>query len=160
KNLLEKTIDQMSDEDIFRSPDNHDNSIAVIFKHLSGNLKSRFTDFLTTDGEKEWRNRESEFDIENATRIQLMEMWQRSWAILKEAVFNLSEQDMHKKVTIRGVEFTVEQALARSLAHFSYHVGQIVYLGKHFAGRSWQYLSIPPGGSNAYNQNPTKEKGV
>jgi len=159
KNLLEKAVEQVSDEDFFKQFGAQDNSIAIIVKHISGNLLSRFTDFLTTDGEKEWRNRESEFQVSEITKAELMEMWKRAWQVLEEAVFSLNPEDMKKMVTIRGVAFTVEEALARSLAHFSYHVGQITYLAKHFAGDNWKYLSIPPGGSSAYNQNPSREKG-
>ena len=159
KGLLENAIEQVSEEDFFKQFGEHDNSIAVIVKHLSGNLLSRFTDFLTTDGEKEWRDRESEFHVNQLTRAELMETWNRAWAVLEEAVFSLGPEDMHKIVTIRGVQFTVEEALARSICHFSYHVGQIIYLAKHFTGQNWQYLTIPPGKSDEYNKNPTKEKG-
>ncbi len=160
KNLLEKSIAQVSEEDFFKYFGEHDNSIAVIVKHLSGNFLSRFTDFLTTDGEKEWRDRESEFNVNETSKTKLMEKWSRAWQVLEDTVFPLGPEDMQKTVTIRGVSFTVEEALARSLAHFSYHVGQITYLAKHFAEKNWDYLSIPPGGSHAYNQNPTREKGT
>lgn len=158
KYFLEGALKQVSDEDLFKKIDEYDNSIAVIFKHISGNLISRFTDFLTTDGEKEWRNRESEFTVEALTRTDLLKLWQKAWNILEESVFSLEAEDMHKTVTIRGVEFSVEEALARSLSHFSYHTGQIIFLAKHFAGKNWNYLSIPPGGSEKYNANPDKEK--
>ncbi|RMD89514.1 MAG: DUF1572 domain-containing protein [Calditrichaeota bacterium] len=160
KNLLEKALEQISDEDFFKQPDEHSNSIAIILKHISGNLLSRFTDFLTTDGEKEWRHRDSEFQVHETTKEELMEMWERAWQVLEHSVFSLGPEDMNKIVKIRGVQFTVEEALARSLSHFSYHVGQIIYLAKYFAGKNWQYLSIPPGQSETYNRNPTKEKGV
>ncbi len=160
KGLLENAVAQVSDEDFFRQIGETSNSIAIIVKHLAGNLLSRFTDFLTTDGEKEWRQREAEFDASGASRAELMDLWQRAWKVLENNVFSLSPEDMSRTVTIRGVAFTVEEALARSLAHFSYHVGQIVYLAKHFAGDRWQYLTIPPGKSTEYNQNPTMEKGT
>jgi Protein of unknown function (DUF1572) len=157
--LLEKTVRQISDDDFFRIVANNSNSIAIIIKHLSGNLLSRFTDFLTSDGEKEWRNRDAEFEGDNISRPRLMDMWRQAWQVLEKAVFDLSDPDMKKTVTIRGVEFTVAEALARSLAHFSYHTGQIVFMGKIFQGKNWQYLSIAPGQSKAYNNNPIREKG-
>jgi len=160
KDLIENSVKQVSEEDFFKQPDKHDNSIAVIVKHLSGNLKSRFTDFLTTDGEKEWRDRDTEFDADKITKADLMLKWYEAWDVLEKAVFSLSPKDMKKTVIIRGVQFTVEEALARSLSHFSYHVGQITYLAKHFAGENWKYLSIPPGESSNYNKNPSKEKGI
>lgn len=158
KNLLENALEQVSDEDIFKRIDEHDNSIAVLLNHLSGNFLSRFTDFLTSDGEKIWRDRESEFDVSKTTRAELVETWNKAWRVLESSVFSLRPEDMEKTVTIRGVQFTVEEALVRSLSHFSFHVGQIVYLAKHFAGKNWRYLSIPPGGSAEYNKNPTRER--
>ena len=160
KSLLEKTIAQISDEEFFKIVGDEGNSVAVILKHLSGNLTSRFTDFLDSDGEKPWRNRDMEFDVSSMSKTRLMEDWNKAWSVLEEAVFNLNADDMNRIVTIRAVEFTVEEALARSLAHFAYHVGQIVFMGKLFKGSKWQYLSIAPGKSNDYNRNPTKEKGI
>jgi len=159
KSLLESAVEQVQEEDFFKRVGEPGNSIAVIIKHLSGNFASRFTDFLTTDGEKEWRNRDSEFQVDKATKTDLMATWSKSWTMLEKAVFSLNRKDMNKTVTIRGVPFTVEEALARSLAHFSYHVGQIVFLAKYFTGKNWNYLSIPPGESGKYNKNPNKEKG-
>ncbi len=159
KSLMDGALGQVSDKNFFLSLNDQSNSIAIIIKHLTGNFLSRFTDFLTTDGEKEWRHREREFQMEEQDRQTIMKNWEHAWQVMQTAVFNLQPEDMHKTVTIRGVSFTVEEALARSLAHFSYHVGQIVYLAKYFAGETWEYLTIPPGGSEAYNQNPTKEKG-
>ena len=159
KSLLESSIEQVSEEDVFKKLGEQGNSIAVILKHISGNLLSRFTDFLTTDGEKEWRDRESEFHVGKTTKAELLEIWSNSWNVLEDSVFSLCPEDMNKIVTIRGAQFTVEEALARSLSHFSCHVGQIMYLGKHFAGKNWQYLTIRPGESSQYNKNPTKEKG-
>ncbi|GAB4340778.1 MAG: hypothetical protein Kow0037_26860 [Calditrichia bacterium] len=142
----------------FRQLSSVDNSIAVILKHISGNLISRFTDFLTSDGEKSWRDRESEFRVEEWTRFRLEEYWLQAWSMLEKEVSPLNDAEMSRSVTIRGVEFTVAKALLRSLAHFSFHVGQIVYLARHFRGKDWHYLTIPPGGSEAYNRNPDKEK--
>lgn len=158
--LLEKALDQVSEDDAFRRPDANENSIAIILKHLTGNLRSRFTDFLTTDGEKKWRNRDSEFVISGETLPTLRDEWNKSWQILKDAVAPLTQDDLGKTITIRGVEFRVDEALARSLAHFSYHVGEIVFLARHWQGEQWRYLSIPPGKSHEYNKNPTREKGA
>jgi len=153
------TVEQLDDKSFFKSVGDSSNSVALIIKHLNGNLLSRFSDFLTSDGEKEWRNRDSEFELENISRDKLMAEWDKAWQVLQDSVYNLSGQDMKRTVTIRGVSFTVEEALARSLAHLSYHVGQIVFLGKWFRGNQWHYLSIAPGQSSSYNKNPSREKG-
>ncbi len=160
KAMLESAVAQVDDAQFFESLGENGNAIAVIVKHLAGNLQSRFTDFLTTDGEKEWRDREGEFDVTGLSRDEIMTMWQEAWKVLETNVFDLSPEDMRKTVTIRGVAFSVEEALARSLAHLSYHVGQIIFMGKYLLGERWNYLTIPPGGSDAYNQNPAKEKGL
>ncbi len=157
--LLEKAVEQISEQDFFQQDEKQGNSIAILVNHLAGNFQSRFTDFLTTDGEKPWRNRDGEFEVTELTQAQIMERWTKAWQVLQNAVFSLNPKDMHKTITIRGVTFSVEEALLRSLAHFSYHVGQIVFLAKKFSGKNWHYLSIPPGASQSYNQNPTKEKG-
>ena len=159
KTLLENALKQLSDENFFNHLGPADNSVAVILKHLSGNFISRFTDFLNTDGEKTWRNRETEFKVEESSRNALEKQWQAAWKILKQNVFTLGHEDMQREVKIRGVRFTVHEALTRSLAHFSFHVGQVVFLAKHFAGPDWQYLTIPPGQSEQYNANPDLEKG-
>ncbi len=158
--MLENAVAQVDDRQFFENLGENGNSIAVIVKHLAGNLKSRFTDFLTTDGEKEWRDREGEFDVTGLSREEIMTLWREAWGVLEKNVFSLTPEDMQKTVTIRGVAFTVEEALARSMAHLSYHVGQIIFMGKYLLGERWNYLTIPPGGSAAYNQNPEKEKGV
>ena len=127
-------------------------------KHLAGNLKSRFTDFLSTDGEKPWRNRDTEFIVDHTNRDQLLKDFESAWAVLEANVFSLGEEEMGTIVKIRGVEFTAAEALARSLAHFSYHVGEIVVLAKHHLGEQWQNQSIPPGQSEQYNQHPVNER--
>lgn len=157
--VLASTLEQLSDDAIFHEIDGTNNSVATIVYHLSGNFRSRFTDFLTTDGEKPWRDRDSEFEIGNLSRAELSEKWSAAWSVLESSVRGLGPQDMERVVKIRGVELTVEEALARSLAHFAYHVGQVVLLAKHFQGAEWRYLSIAPGKSAEYNQNPTLEKG-
>ena len=158
KTYLDGALPQLSDDDFFKSIGPTSNSVAVIMKHLSGNFKSRFTDFLTTDGEKPWRNRESEFDVRGLSREDVMALWQEAWQILEENAFSLSSNDRDKLITVRGVELTVDDALCRSLAHFSSHVGEIIFVSKYFVGDNWTYLSIAPGQSDAYNKNPTRER--
>lgn len=133
------------------------NSVATIVWHISGNLQSRFTEFLTSDGEKPWRNRESEFERREVSPEELREKWERGWTVLQEALAGLSDADLSRKITIRGTELRVDEALLRSLTHTSYHVGQIVHVAKSIRGNEWKYLSIPPGGTAAYNRSPTYE---
>ena len=158
KDYLDGALPQLNDDDFFKSIGPTSNSVAVIMKHLSGNFKSRFTDFLTTDGEKPWRDRESEFDVTGLSREDIMTMWQEAWQILEQNAFSLKNEDGEKKVTVRGVELSVNDALCRSLAHFSSHVGEIIFVSKYFVGEDWIYLSVPPGQSDAYNKNPTRER--
>lgn len=157
--LAENTFRQLSDEDLFRPPPADGNSIAILARHIGGNFRSRFTDFLTSDGEKEWRNRESEFSPPGTTRAEMLTFWEAGWEALERALAELSDGDLKRDVTVRGVRLSVAEALHRSLAHMSYHVGQIVFHAKVLRGPSWEYLSIPPGGSDAYNRNPTRERG-
>ncbi|MEM7416884.1 MAG: DUF1572 family protein [Gemmatimonadota bacterium] len=133
-------------------------SIATIVWHVSGNLRSRFTDFLTSDGEKPWREREDEFSVRTVTQPEVEAKWEEGWDVLMDTLATLNDDDLVKTVKIRNLELTVAEALQRSLAHTSYHVGQIVFLGKMIAGDQWRYLSIPPGGTAAYNADPTLEK--
>lgn len=133
-------------------------SIATLVWHVSGNLASRFTDFLTTDGEKEWRERDDEFAVRTVPVSEVVERWDAGWAVLEAALAELNDEDLARTITIRGVELSVLQALQRSLAHASYHVGQITFIGKMLAGDGWTYLSIPPGGTSKYNSAPTMEK--
>ncbi len=154
RSLAEAAMAQLSEPELSTPGPNDGNSVAVIAWHVAGNLASRFTDFLTTDGEKPWRNREQEFASRSPTREELREHWDRGWAILFESLAGLSDDDLDRIVTIRRAEHKVYAALYRSLAHASYHVGQIVYLAKSRRGHEWQFLSIPPGGSDAYNENP------
>ncbi len=136
----------------------HASSIATIVWHVAGNLESRFTDFLTTDGEKPWRDRESEFEPRKASSAEVAAKWDRGWAILFDALRELADHDLASEVTIRRVPHRVDEALLRSLAHAAYHVGQIVYVAKSLRGADWEYLTIPPGQSDAYNANPVLEK--
>jgi hypothetical protein len=154
KALAEGAIRQLSDEEISSSAHPTDNSIAVICWHVSGNLRSRFTDFLTTDGEKPWRMREEEFQPRQVTRAELLEKWEQGWSVLLATLSGLTDAQLGEGVTIRGERLEVQEALHRSLAHVAYHVGQIVYLAKAARAADWSYLSIPPGGSGAPGVRP------
>lgn len=158
KALAEGAIGQLSDAELTADGPNGGNSIAVICWHLSGNFKSRFTDFLTSDGEKPWRNRESEFERRAITKAELLDNWHAGWTILLDAVGPLTDAQLHGTVMLRGQPFLVHEALLRSLAHVAYHTGQIVYIAKEIRGAEWRYLSIPPGQSDAYNQNPAMDR--
>jgi len=159
KILGERAITQTRDEELGRDGPAAGNSIAVIVWHIAGNLRSRFTDFLTSDGEKPWRNRDSEFDLRtNISRTELMTTWNEGWKILFGALEPLTDDDLLRNVSIRGETFPVYEALHRLITHTAYHVGQIVYLAKAFRGSEWNYLTIPPGKSEEYNRHPTHEK--
>ena len=158
KALAEGAIRQLSDAEVTgRGPD-ASNSIATICWHVSGNLQSRFTDFLTSDGEKPWRQREDEFLPRAVTRDALLSQWEAGWNALFSALAALTDEQLQSTVTIRQQSLTVLEALHRSLAHVAYHVGQIVYVAKAIRNHEWNYLSIPPGQSATYNQNPTLER--
>ena len=157
KSLAEAALAQVSDEQFFAEPGPGDNSLAVIVKHLGGNLASRWTDFLTSDGEKPSRDRDREFEIgPGDTREQLMKSWTHGWEALLNTLAALTEADLERTVTIRREPITVLQALNRGLIHNSYHTGQIVYVAKHHCGPAWRSLSIPRGGSAAFNQQPAR----
>lgn len=158
KKLAEDAMAQLDEASLAASGPNGGNSIATICWHMSGNLASRFTDFLAADGEKPWRRREEEFYARNVTRDELLAKWAQGWEVLFRALDGLSDADLGCTVTIRQQPLRVDEALHRSLAHTSYHVGQIVYLAKGMRGRDWRYLSIPPGMSDAYNAAPDKER--
>jgi hypothetical protein len=157
KALAEGALDQVTAPQLSQPGPGGGNSLAVICWHLSGNLRSRFTDFLESDGEKSWRQREEEFAPRTVTRDELLAKWQQGWDVLLATLDTLSDEDLHKQVVIRGQPLAVHEALLRSLAHTSYHVGQIVTLAHEFVGSRWRYLSIPPGGSAAYNAEPRFE---
>jgi hypothetical protein len=151
KKLAEEALAQTSDEDIFRLIDPEANSIAILVKHMSGNMLSRWSDFLTTDGEKPDRHRDREFEIEpGTTRAQVMQWWERGWQCVFDAINPLKPEDLLRKVTIAGREHTVLQAITRQLLHYAGHVNQIVLLAKHFRGTEWKSLSIPKGQSETY----------
>jgi hypothetical protein len=160
KALAESAIKQVPEPLLSRSGPANGNSLAVICWHVSGNLKSRFTDFLTSDGEKPWRDRDEEFAARAVSRTELMDKWTDGWQALSSALHELTDDDLMRTIHIRGQPMLVHEALHRSLAHASYHVGQIVYLAHAICGDDWKYLSIAPGGSAAYNANPLYEKGV
>jgi hypothetical protein len=158
KTLAEGAIAQVPESRLSTPGPGEGNSLAILCWHISGNLASRFTDFLTSDGEKPWRQREEEFASRMVSRDELLAKWNMGWAVLFGALAGLSDADLSSTVTIRGQSLAVHEALHRSLAHLAYHVGQIVYVAHAFCGATWKYLSIAPGGSAAYNAQPTMEK--
>lgn len=152
KKMGEGAMVQVADADLTRTLDPEMNSIAQIVKHLSGNMRSRWTDFLTSDGEKPTRNRDSEFENPPATRAELLETWERGWECLFAALDPLTDADLARTVTIRGEAHSVMQAINRQVAHISYHLGQIVLLAKHFQSSQWESLSVPRGKSAEFNR--------
>lgn len=155
KKLAEKAVEQVSDEEFFRALDPEANSIAVIMRHMAGNMRSRWRDFLTTDGEKPDRNRDQEFELPGAvSRASVMREWDEGWAITFGALEPLTEADLARKVMIRGEPHSVTQAINRQIAHYASHVGQIILLAKHFRSREWKTLSIPRGKSAEFNAQP------
>lgn len=155
--LADGAMAQLSEEEFFAVPSPGDNSVAVIAKHVAGNLLSRWTDFLTSDGEKPGRDRDTEFQIgREDTHAHLNELWSRGWATLYAALEPLGDADMARVVTIRGEPLTVLQAVNRQLTHYAYHAGQIVYVAKHHRGAAWRSLSIPLGRSADFNRTPER----
>lgn len=153
KILGDKTFAQLTEEALFWQYNEDSNSIAMIVSHLSGNMLSRFTDFLTTDGEKEWRNRDAEFEPQTTSKLTVMEQWEKGWACLFNAINLLCTADLDKTIYIRNQGHSVTEAINRQLAHYPYHIGQIIMLGKMLAQQGWQSLSIPKGKSKAYNDD-------
>lgn len=151
KMLGEKTFEQVPDEGLFWQYNSASNSIGTTVKHLWGNMMSRWTDFLTSDGEKEWRKREEEFDNDITTRAAMMALWNEGWACLFAAMDSLTVEDLTKVIYIRNAGHTVTEAISRQLAHYPYHVGQIVYIGRMIQDGHWKSLSIPRGKSQDYN---------
>jgi len=151
KSLGDKTFEQLPDDALFWQYNEESNSIAIIVKHLWGNMLSRWTDFLTTDGEKDNRNRDSEFENDIKSRADLLEKWNTGWTCLFSALNDLTETDLDKIIYIRNQGHTVLEAINRQLAHYPYHVGQIVFIGKMIADNNWKSLSIPKGNSKVYN---------
>ena len=152
KKEAEGAINQLDDKQLFAAPSEESNSVAVIIKHLWGNMLSRWTDFLTTDGEKEWRDRDSEFEITaNTSKADLIKKWEEGWECMFKALEPLTPNDLGHKVYIRGEGYTVIKAIQRQLAHYSSHIGQIVYVAKMLKDKDWKTLSIPKGQSKAFN---------
>ena len=152
KTMAERAMEQVSNEEFFRHIDPEANSIAVIVKHIAGNLNSRWRDFLATDGEKPERNRDAEFEIVDDTRESLMEFWEAGWQTLFDNIGPLTKQDFEKTITVRSEIHTIVEAINRQLAHYPYHIGQIVLLAKHFRSEDWKTLSVPKNKSAEFNQ--------
>ena len=152
RNLADKSIAPLTLEQLQRAPSPNDNSMSIIMQHMAGNMLSRWTDFLTTDGEKPDRNRDAEFTTQVWQRGDLLAFWEAGWSCLENALNALAEEDLTKVVYIRNEGHSVQEAILRQLAHLPYHVGQLVYLAKWMQGDDWQSLSIPKGASASYNQ--------
>ncbi len=151
KRLADNAIAQLNDQQFFAAPDPEDNSVAIIVKHVAGNLRSRFTDFLNSDGEKPDRHRDQEFEVaKDATREQIMSWWEQHWQLLFETINSLQSDDLERTVTIRAQPHSVLQALNRAMSHLAYHTGQIVWLCKHWKGAEWKSLSVPKGQSEQF----------
>jgi hypothetical protein len=161
KKIAERTFEQLSEEQLHRQYDEESNSIATIIKHMGGNMLSRWTDFLTTDGEKDWRDRESEFNNCHMDRVKLLGKWDEGWSCLFTALSSLNKDDFDSIINIRNQRQSAMDAICRQLAHYSYHIGQIVFIGKMVLGEQWNSLSIPRGRSNEFNNekfsNPKQE---
>ena len=157
KALGDSAIEQLADHELIIQAPNGGNSIATLVWHVGGNLRSRFTDFLTSDGEKPWRRRDEEFEQRSVTRAEVQDKWNRGWEALFTALDGVSDEDFGRTVAIRGQSFEVHDALHRSLAHVAYHVGQMVMLSKSIRGDAWKCLSIPLGKSEEYNRNPANQ---
>jgi len=158
KRLGERAIEQAPHQALFATLDRESNSIAIIVKHLHGNMRSRWTDFLASDGEKPDRNRDTEFEAPPKTRAELMTLWEAGWKGVFDALAPLQEADLSRTVVIRTEAHSVMQAINRQLAHYAYHVGQIVYLAKHFAGSDWKALTVPRGQSAEFNAKVTSRQ--
>lgn len=152
KEWSDGAIEQMSDEQLFKRVAPGFNSVAAIMKHISGNVKSRWTDWRTTDGEKPWRNRETEFDVEGLTRAGVQQLWDAAWETIFAELGAMSAEDLDLTITIRGEPHSVPEAVNRQLLHAGYHTGQIVWLARLIVGEGWQWLTIAPGGSDTFNE--------
>ena len=152
KRLAERALEQVSDEEFFLRIDEESNSLALIVKHIAGNQRSRWTNFLTTDGEKPDRHRDTEFELIDDTRESLMAFWEAGWTTLFETLESLTADDLEKTITIRGEPHTVVEAINRQLTHYPYHIGQIVFLAKHLRANDWKTLSVPRNRSAEFNK--------
>ena len=160
KRVADGALAQVTEEEFFRDLDSESNSLAVLVKHMAGNLRSRFSDFLTSDGEKPDRNRDQEFEIAGgATRKEALGAWEAGWKILFDTLTALKPEDLMRTVTIRGEPHTVLQALNRALAHMAQHAGQVVFLAKHFKSTQWKTLSVPRGQSDEFNARMREKQG-
>jgi hypothetical protein len=154
KILVEKSLNQVSDKDFFKELGPESNSIAIIVKHMTGNMRSRWRDFLTSDGEKPDRHRDTEFELApDDSREAIMTRWEHGWKFLFDSVEPLKAEDLEKKITIRGEPHSVLEAINRQLTHYSYHLGQIAYLARHYTGEKWETLSIPRGKSEEFHRD-------
>jgi hypothetical protein len=153
KDLGDRTFDQLEEMDFHFALNEDSNSIAMIIKHIAGNMLSRWTNFLTEDGEKEWRDRDREFEESDDSKGSLIELWNRGWECFLAAIGPLKKKDLKKTIYIRQEPLTVIDAINRQLAHYPYHIGQIIYIGKIIKGKNWKNLSIPKGGSASYNNS-------
>ena len=158
KKVTEGAVMQVKDSDLTKVLGSEENSISITMCHIAGNLKSRFTDFLTSDGEKPWRKRDQEFIQKDFNREELLKFWEEGWTVLFNTLDTLEEDDLGITVQIRGYDWIVIDAINRSISHIAYHVGQIVLLARIFVGYEWKYLSVPKGMTEEYNKNPTIEK--
>jgi hypothetical protein len=157
KRMAEKTMEQLSEKQLYWAPDKESNSIAIIAKHLWGNMRSRWTNFLTEDGEKPWRNRDTEFEMDWKGRDTLMQKWEEGWQIMFNTIDSLKETDLDKTVLTRDEQNTVLEAINRQIAHYASHIGQIVYLGKMMKQEDWHTLSIARGKSKEFNEKMMKK---
>jgi len=153
KDLGEKALDQLDEKDLHFRPNEESNSIAIIVQHMTGNMLSRFTNFLTEDGEKEWRQRDDEFELHHYSKQQVIELWEKGWKCFLDTLDSLTEDDLLKTIYIRKESLTVIDAINRQLAHYPHHIGQILFIGKMIKGEKWKSLSIPKGNSQQYNQS-------
>ncbi|MBT8327772.1 MAG: DUF1572 domain-containing protein [Bacteroidia bacterium] len=151
KQLGEKTINQLTEKELFWQFSDESNSIAIMIKHLWGNMMSRWTDFLSSDGEKEWRKRDEEFEMDTSSRAELMNLWEEGWECLFNALQFINEENFGTTIYIRNQGHSIPEAINRQMMHYAYHVGQMVYVGRMIKGADWQSLSIPKGVSKTYN---------
>jgi hypothetical protein len=151
KTLGDKIIERLTDADLAWQPNTTTNSIAIIIQHLHGNMLSRWTAFLTEDGEKPWRKRDEEFEVQSLSKAAILGYWEKGWGVVFQTLHSLQASDLLKDITIRTQPLSVVDAINRQLAHYSYHVGQMVFIGKWLQGENWTSLSIPKGGSTQFN---------
>lgn len=157
KDLGDKTLDQLDDEQLFWQYNPESNSVATIVKHMAGNMISRWTNFLTEDGEKEWRNRDAEFENDGQSKQQILEMWDKGWTVFFEALNQVKEENLNTIIYIRAEKISVVDALLRQLAHYPYHIGQIIYIAKMCKNNDWKTLSIARNKSGEYTEQLKKQ---